>query len=130
MQSILRSLIKEVLKSSQNEEELDEFSGVASLGGGPSTPLGTGAHYPDEEVSSKKKNKKVQEANTAAGGGLGGALQDYNFDGDGDPDGDNKLKSRDERYKDSVEALARSYGGAKSPFKSIRHARKHLAHKY
>ena len=45
-------------------------------------------------------------------------------------DVDDKLKSRDERYKDSVEALARSYGGAKSPFKSIRHARKHLAQKY
>lgn len=122
MQSILRSLIKEVLKSSQNEEELDEFSGVASIGGGPSTPLGTGAHYPDEEVRAKKKNKKVQEANMSNNVSAGGI--DY-LD-----DSDDKLKSRDERYKDSVEALARSYGGAKSPFKSIRHARKHLAQKY
>ena len=119
MQSILRSLIKEVLKSSQNEEELDEFSGVASIGGGPSTPLGTGAHYPDEEVRAKKKNKKVQEANMSNNVSAGGI-----------DDSDDKLKSRDERYKESVEALARSYGGAKSPFKSIRHARKHLAQKY
>jgi len=129
MQSILRSLIKEVLKSSQNEEELDEFSGVASLGGGPSTPLGTGAHYPDEEVRKSKKKKRVQEANTSAAVGATGALQDYRFDGD-ETDGDDNLKSRDKIYKDSVESLARSYGGAESPFKSIRHARKYLAHKY
>lgn len=128
MHGLLRSIIREVLEEI-DEEELDEFSGVAAIGGGPATPLGTDAHYPDSRVG----KRKVDEANTVMGGAGGAALMDTDFDGridDDDSTGGKLTKSRDQRYMDSVDVLARSFGGAPSPFASVRHARKHLAHKY
>lgn len=130
MHGLLRSIIREVLEEIE-EEELDEFSGVAALGGGPSTPLGTDAYYPDSKVG-KGKKKKMDEASTVSGGSGGAALQDTDFDGviDDESTGGKLSRSHDQRYMDSVEVLARSFGGAPSPFASVRHARKHLAHKY
>lgn len=129
MHGLLRSIIREVLEEIE-EEDLDEFSGVAALGGGPSTPLGTDAHYPDSKVG--KSKRKLREASTVVGGSSGAAVQDADFDGviDDEVTGGKLELYRDQRYLSSVEALARSFGGALSPFVSIRHARKYLAHKY
>lgn len=137
MHDILRSIIREVLEEIERED-IDEFSGVAALGGGPATPLGTDAYYPDSRVG---KKKKVDEASTVASSVSGDSnripseehiFQDKEFNvSDEDKRSFGKLsRSRDQSYLDSVEALARSFGGSPSPFASIRHARKNLAHKH
>lgn len=129
MHGLLRSIIREVLEEIE-EEELDEFSGVAALGGGPSTPLGTDAYYPDSRVG-KSKSKKMDEANTVAIAGSGSVTyNDVDNDGDSDSTSSKLRRSHDQVYYDSVDVLARSFGGAESPFPSIRHARKHMSRKY
>jgi hypothetical protein len=128
MHGLLRSIIREVLEELE-EEELDEFSGVAAIGGGPATPLGTDAYYPNSRVG--KGKKKVDEANTVSIAGSGfPSYIDVNGDGVADEISGKLMRSQEQAYLDSVELLARSFGGAESPFPNIRHARKHMARKY
>jgi len=123
----LRAIIREMIQEIEEEESLDEFSGVAALGGGPATPLGTDAHYPDSKVG---KRKKIKEANTVSAAGSVTVAGDY--DGDGNPDSaSGKIsRKREHAYYDSVESLARAFGGAENPFDSHHHAKKHLAPRY
>ena len=126
MHDLLRSTIREFLEEIE-EEELDEFSGVAAIGGGPATPLGTDAYYPDSRVGRGKK-RKVDEANTTYGLSLVTAI-DLNGDGVIDRSESSLFGGRVEMYQSSVEKLARSYGGAESPFKNKRQVEKFLARK-
>jgi len=113
MDNELRALIREII---EDTEELDEFSGVASIAG-VTTPLGTNATYPG------KKKKNMKEASTVLGSSLG-AMMDKDFDGiidDRDPD----VKSVEQRYLEAIAALSRAYGNAPSPIKTIKDAKKH-----
>jgi hypothetical protein len=123
----LRAIIREMIQEIEEEESLDEFSGVAALGGGPATPLGTDAHYPDSKVGGKKK---IKEANTVYSAGSATISGDY--DGDGKPDSTTGKvsRTREQMYYDSVERLARSFGGAETPFDSHHHVKKHLTPRY
>jgi len=131
MHGLLRSIIREVLEEieEKDEKELEEFSGVAALGGGPAMPLGVDSHYPNSRVGGKKK--KVDEANTTGGAGSGSVIfNDMDTDGDSDPASSKLKRSHDQMYYDSVSALARAFGDSDSPFLSLRSARKHIARKY
>lgn len=58
MQDLLKQLIREIFEEELKEiEELEEFSGVAALGGGPMMPLGVDATYPLNRSLQKKKSK-------------------------------------------------------------------------
>jgi hypothetical protein len=118
----LRAIIREMLQEIDEDENLDEFSGVAALGGGPATPLGTDAHYPDSRVGGKKK---IKEANTVHS--TGAAIISGDYDGDGLPDsvGGKIPRTREQMYYDSVSILARSFGGSESPFDSQRRVKKY-----
>ena len=59
MQDLLKQLIREIFEEELKEiEELEEFSGVAALGGGPMMPLGVDATYPSNRSLQKKKKSK------------------------------------------------------------------------
>jgi len=116
-----------MIEEIEEEEGLDEFSGVAALGGGPAMPLGTDAHYPDSEIG---KKRKIKEASTVYS--AGSVIVSGDYDGDGKPDSTfGKVpRTREQMYYDSVERLARSFGGSESPFDSHHHVKKHLTPRY
>jgi len=129
MEETLRNLIREILEEEQ--EDLEEFSGVAALGGGPMMPLGVDATYPS---SRKKKKKKVNELNVVAGAVLPLSI-DANRNGIPDNLESNVISNSlfrepSEVYSDSVECLARSFGGSKTPFKNKSQAKKFLRRDY
>ena len=129
MEETLRNLIREILEKEQ--EDLEEFSGVAALGGGPMMPLGVDATYPSNK---KKKKKKVNELNVVAGAVLPLRI-DANRNGipdNLDLNGTNNFLFREpsETYLDSVECLARSFGGSETPFKNKSQVKKFLRYEY
>ena len=124
---LLRRVIREFLE----EGDLEEFSSGGVVGG--SAPIGDTMHQismPDDKVTPRKgrRRKKVHEANTTYGGSSGAAI-DLNGDGTIDNFETNFFGTRDEMYQSSVEKLARSYGGAESPFKNKGQVKKFLARK-
>jgi len=119
MQRLLRQLLREILEEELQEiEDLEEFSGVAALGGGPMMPLGVDATYPAGRKKSRRKKNEVSEASITSI-----ALYPlFDLNGDGIPDrvdGKNPYSTQ-KAYEQSVECLARSFGGAESPFSKKR----------
>jgi len=127
LQTLLRQLLREIIED--EARELEEFSGVAALGGGPMMPLGVDATYPANRPKRRprRKAKRVDEVNTVAIALY--SLSDANDNGVPDNLETNKFRERSEMYEDSVECLARSFGGAESPFKDQRAANKFLRHR-
>jgi hypothetical protein len=124
MKNSLRELIKEMIRDIDDTEELEEFSSVASIAGAI-TPLGTDATYPNPKVGKKKKLKEVNLVNVVMS-----PLTDVNNNGVPDNLETNHFRDRSEQYETSVECLARSFGGSKSPFKNKREVNKFLSWKY
>jgi hypothetical protein len=122
MERLLRELLREIIED--ETRELEEFSGVAALGGGPMMPLGVDATYPAQRKKSRRKGKRVNEVNTVAI--ALGPFTDVNDNGVPDNLETNMFRDRSEMYEDSVECLARSFGGAESPFKNQRAVEKFL----
>jgi hypothetical protein len=54
------AIIKDISLEKEDEEDIDEISGVAALGGGPVTPLGTNAK--GKVPSSKERNDRMKSA--------------------------------------------------------------------
>lgn len=124
MERLLRQLLREILE--EENHDLEEFSGVAALGGGPMMPLGVDATYPSRRGGrkSRRKGKRVDEVNTVAIALY--PFVDVNNNGIPDNAETNMFRDRNEMYEDSVECLARSFGGSKSPFKNQREVEKFL----
>jgi hypothetical protein len=122
MERLLRQLLREIIE--EETRDLEEFSGVAALGGGPVTPLGVDATYPARRRKPRRKGKRVNEVNTVAI--AIGPFVDVNDNGIPDNLETNMFRERSDTYEDSVECLARSFGGAKSPFKNQREVEKFL----
>ena len=124
MERLLRQLLREILE--EESQDLEEFSGVAALGGGPMMPLGVDATYPARRGGrkSRRKGKRVNEVNTVAIALY--PFVDVNNNGIPDNAETNMFRDRNEMYEDSVECLSRSFGGSKSPFKNQREVEKFL----
>ena len=122
MERLLRQLLREIIE--EETRELEEFSGVAALGGGPVMPLGVDATYPARRRKPRRKGKRVNEVSTVAI--AIGPFVDANEDGIPDDMQSGVIHKRSHAYEDSVECLARSFGGAKSPFKNQREVEKFL----
>jgi hypothetical protein len=124
----LRQLLREIIEEELYEEveDLEEFSGVAALGGGPMMPLGVDATYPSGR-NKRKTKKKVNEVNTVPIAFF--SLTNFENSKVDNNVETNKFRDRGEMYEDSVECLARSFGGSKSPFKNQREVEKFLRQK-
>lgn len=134
----LRYIIREMIQEIEEEEGLDEFSGVAALGGGPATPLGTDARYPDSDVG-RKKRKKIKEAATMSS--IEGLVAGPDFSSDSYDDGDissedteddpdSPLERKIKAYHRSLHSLARAYGGSEPPLKTLTQSRKFLLDRF
>ena len=122
---LISEMVAEAIDELDEEEELDEFSGVGAIAG-YTLPLGM--------EPTVKKSKKLGEAVSVAGGVMPADSSSVGGFDDHLPKkgNNNRVNFRTpeqalEDYETSVEKLANSFGGAESPFgKKGRSSRKNI----
>jgi len=126
----LRYIIREMIQEIEEEESLEEFSGVAALGGGPSTPLGTDARYPDSKVGKKRKIKEAATMSSIEGLVAGPDFGSDQIASEDTEDSDTPLDKQIKAYYRSLRSLARAYGGSETPHDTISQSRKFLLDRF